>query len=246
MLRLMTYNLGIDAEINLDLTTRIIKHVAPNILVLNEIPLNGVKQNAIQVLSVKISLTNFYLAKSANSNNHTALFSSYELKNERVLPGFYNSGVLSTLRTDIGELSIAGIHLAPDSEDTRLAEIRTVIEEQRPQKNKIIVGDLNSISPENTAESRNHSGDLIKDKTRYDVIQFLKESGYSDAAIATHKEKIPTVPVTQDADVTFYNLRLDYIFISDTLISQLARYSVLVNEDTKANSDHFPVVVDIR
>lgn len=244
MVTLMVYNLGFNVEEHVSSAIKIIKNESPDLLVLIEAKWL-VNHKAIQDFSAKLDFPYFYLAKSYNSSNRVALFSKFRLENVSDVPGMKNAVVIATVGSDLGDLSIAGVHLASNTEDTRLTEIDRIISLQKSNQNKIILGDLNSVSPENIVKNRSLSG-TNKLEIRYDVVESIRNAGYQDTALVSKRENIPTVPVTQDGDVTYYDLRLDYIFLSNSLVNRLVDYRVIVNELTKACSDHYPVVVRLE
>jgi endonuclease/exonuclease/phosphatase family metal-dependent hydrolase len=55
-----------------------------------------------------------------------------------------------------------------------------------------------------------------------------------------------TVPITHDGDLTYKNLRLDYIFLSKQLLLNFSSYRVIKNDLTKIASDHFPIIVELK
>lgn len=244
MVSLMTYNLGFDRKEHISSAIKTIKNESPDILVLIEVKWL-VDHKAIQALSANLGFPYFYLAKSDNSSNRIALFSKFSLENASDVRGMKNAAIIATIESDLGEISIAGVHLATNTEDTRLTEIEKIVSLQKSNQNKIIIGDLNSVSPENIVKSHTLSG-TKKLEIRYDVVERIKNAGYQDTALVTEKENVPTVSVTQDDDVTYYDLRLDYIFLSNSLVNRLVDYRVIVNEITNVCSDHYPVVVRIE
>lgn len=243
MFRLMTYNIGNSSE-NIESVIKLIKSENPNLVVLNEIPINFIDLPNLQKLANRLNLPNFCSAKSSISDNHTVLFSNLKLKDGIALPELHNSSVVVTVETDMGIFSVAGVHLAPNTEDTRLNEIKSVISKQQGIMQKIILGDFNSISPENKVKSKNLSNSK-EPETRYDVINFIRNSGYFDSAFKTNSEQKPTVTVTQDGEITYYNLRLDYVFLSYSFENQVVDYRVLDTPETNTISDHYPIVVSI-
>lgn len=244
MIRIMTYNVGPDIKDNLSLLVKIIKTTSPDILLINES--NWLAQKSLLLsLSVDLELPYYCFAKSSNTSNDTTLLSKYPLKDIVILKNFKNSGILCVAKTIDGDISLAGVHLSPSMEDIRKSETAEVITKQGKYKLKVIFGDLNSISPENLVSVRSN-GKLHFESARYDVIKKIRDSRYFDTAILTNKDQDPTVLNTKDGDTEYVNLRLDYVFISDTLGERLLKYEVVVNNLTRLCSDHYPVLVTLK
>lgn len=245
MLNLMTYNIGGNKE-HLSLIEEIVKAEKPDVLVLNEI--SWIDDKSAVEMSSRIGLPYFCFSKSTKSINHTAIFSTFSLDNRRHITGLQNSGIIVMAKTKYGQISIAGINLAPNTEDTRLSEIKNVCSAQYNCEYKIIMGDLNSISPENQVKSNHLSGTSeFEEPVRYDVIGFIKNLGYRDAAVIACKGHVATVPYTVDGNVEYYDLRLDYVFLSGQLVdSRRVNYSVIASKKTNRLSDHYPIVVRIN
>jgi len=240
----MTYNLGKYINRHLSLAANIIKDHEPDVLVLNEASWAKCKPHILKKLSAKFMLPYFLVAKSIKTNNHTVIYSKNKMEDDTTMVNFRNAGIIVTVNTKIGDVSIAGVHLAPNTEDNRLLEIERIISKQKKSKLKIILGDLNSISPNNTVISSLKSHGL-PEAVRYDVVNRIKKAGYVDAAVITQKEQISTVPITQDNNIIYYNLRLDYVFLSKSLTERAVNYSVIINEKTRVCSDHYPIMVQI-
>jgi endonuclease/exonuclease/phosphatase family metal-dependent hydrolase len=85
-----------------------------------------------------------------------------------------------------------------------------------------------------------------KQPYQHEVIERIKKAGYLDAAVITQKEQIHTVPVTQDSDVVYHDLRLDYVFLSNSLAERTVDYRVIINEITRVCSDHYPIIAYIQ
>ncbi len=198
----------------------------------------------LKQLAAQLNLPFYCFAASTTSINHIALLSKYPLKDVRVIPGMQNAGIIAIAKTELGDISLACVHLTPNTEDTRLAEITTVLSQRGNYKNKVILGDLNSISPENCVKSY-HSSQILE-QPRYDVVEQIRNAGFVDIAIITEKEQQCTVPVTKDNDIIFYDLRLDYIFLSHALVERAIDYHVVVNEITRNVSDHYPIKATLR
>lgn len=243
MISLMTYNLGDNGENNISSIIDVIKKEASDILVLNEVGWLNKKPYTLEWLSTELSLPYFIFGKSNKSVNHVAIFSKFHLKNATVVNGLQNAGIVTIVKTELGDISVAGVHLAPNTEDTRLAEITNIFSQQKNCQFKIILGDLNSISSENGVKD---DFLIFGEKPRYEVIERIKKEGYVDAAEITQKQQICTVSLTRDNGIVYHNLRLDYIFLSNSLVKHGVDYHVVVNKTTRKCSDHYPITVNIH
>jgi exodeoxyribonuclease III len=245
MIGLMTYNLGTTGEKHIDEIVETIKSESPDILVLNEVGWIKMKPFILSNLMKELDLPYARNTEYSLSGNHTALFSRFPLKNTVEFSSFANAGIIAVAETSIGEISIGGVHLAPNTEDTRLSEIVQIVSQQKDYSHKVILGDLNSVSLGSIVKSKNLSG-LPGEPCRYEVTEYLKKSGYADTAAVTNNQHIYTVSRTQDKDVIYFKLRLDYIYLSHQLKERIIGYKVIKNKTTKMCSDHYPIIAKIR
>ena len=250
----MTYNILDGGEGRLDLILKVIKTENPDFLVVNEV--NGFeKDDKINNFSREIRLPYYKLSLSGEYDYHTAIFSKYPFKEIKEIRPLRNAGTLVVIETELGEISIIGVHLAPYTEETRLTEINLIINQQKQYQNKILMGDMNSLS---TGDGYNE--EIIKGfnenqlskfttngKFSFDVINKITSSSYIDTAEVFRKESVSTVPteITQD-EANLTEMRLDYIFVSDSLKNKIKSYSVVKNNLTNKASDHYPVVIEIK
>ena len=154
----------------------------------------------------------------------------------------------------MGELSVASFHLTPYSEDLRHPEIDLILDFQKQYLNKVLMGDMNSLSKndgynENIIDGFNdvQTKKFTRDgKLRFDVTDKILSTGYQDSAVLLAKNKDNTVPTPSNKDAAHAEMRLDYIFLSDSLSQHLTSYKVVKNELTDKASDHYPVVVTLK
>lgn len=245
MISLMTYNLGSNSLDRVHSAIHNIAREEPDILVLNELDWLKLEPDLMDWMSKRLSLPNYCIAESTQSANHVALFSRFPLDDVTIVPDMKNAGIVASAKSDVGVISIAGVHLASNTEDTRLAEILTVISLQERYPYKVILGDLNSISPENSVKCWSPSEIRTQD-VRHDVVMCIRRAGYIDAAVITRNEEVSTVPLTRDNDIVYYDLRLDYIFLSDSFAGRNIDYGVIINAVTYASSDHYPIIARVQ
>jgi len=255
-MELMTYNILYGGGNRLSLILKIIKIENPDFLVINEAN-DFEKNDKLNQFSEEIRLPYFKLSLSGDRdyNTHTAVFSKYPFKEIKEIKPLRNAGILAIIETDLGEISIVGAHLSPYTEDSRLLEIDLITNQQRQYQNKILMGDMNSLSA-----SDDYNKEIIKGfndmqlekfttdgKFRFDVINKINSLGYVDTAVVFDKQKRVTVPtrVNQD-EAHLVKMRVDYIFVSDSLKNRIKNHSVIKNALTEKASDHYPVVIELE
>ena len=245
----MTYNI-LDGGHDFDAVLETIKTEKPDFLTINEA--NGFDENNNQKLkefAEKTGFSHFHLALSGEDDYHVAVFSKLPLREIREITPLARAGILVVIDSDFGEICVLGTHLTPFGEDLRMAEIDLLISAQTPYANKILMGDMNSL-----AKSGQYSVKMFSEKqatkfvndnqVRYDVTERILSSGYIDTAVLCDTRDT-TVPTPVNRDPYHAELRLDYIFVSDSLRENVASYSVVKNALTDKASDHYPIVVSL-
>ncbi len=253
-MKLITYNISNGGEDRFDSVIEIVSDENPDFLIINEA--NGFERNDNQKLkefSEKIKLPYFQLSLSGEYDYHTAVFSKYPFKEIEGLKPLRNAGIIAVIETELGEIAIVGVHLTPDTEDLRLKEIGLIVGRQKKYQNKILMGDMNSLSA-----TDDYNQGIIKEfdeaqlnkfttngKFRFDVINKIISIGYMDTAVIFGKQKESTVPTKINKDEAhLISMRVDYAFISDSLKNKVKNYSVIKNNLTEKSSDHYPVVIE--
>ena len=143
----MTYNIQDGGKGRIDEIVKIFNLHSPDFISVNEAT-DFDKKDArlLKELSNKIGLRHYYLAMSAQSHSHVAILSRYPFKAIQELHPLKNAGVVVTVETDLGDISVAAVHLASNPEDVRLNELNTAISQQIKCDLRIVIGDLNSLS----------------------------------------------------------------------------------------------------
>ena len=253
-MKLMTYNIldgGVD---RLGLIIEAITSVGPDYLTINEANTFAADGNKVlKEVSSKIGLPYCDIALSGEYDYHVAVFSKYPLETVQKIQPLKRACIIATVKTDVGELSIASLHMNPYAEDLRREEIERVLSYQNKFEKRILMGDMNSLSWEDGYNPKmvQEFNDIQKKKytkngkLRFDVISTMTGAGYNDSAVVLKKNNISTVPTPMNEGAAHGDVRLDYIFVSRPLVSHLANYEVIKNEVTKKASDHYPVVVEI-
>ena len=160
----------------------------------------------------------------------------------------------NAIRVRAKEIDIFSIYLDDISENTRINQIKAVLELVNPNTPTIITGDLNTIDHDDLAETRKGIEELsrrfpgpmksmetsLNEMTRCEVTKILTGQGFVDLG----KDRGNTVPAKLfplpiDGPV----LRLDYAFGNNRIKS--VRFSVLTEEKYGNLSDHYPILMKI-
>jgi len=251
----MIYNILDGGDGRLKMIAKIIKNENPDFVTINEA--NGFdfnNQQKLKELSELTGLSNYYLALSGEYDYHVAVLSKYAFKSVTEIHPLKRAGIMSVFDTSIGELAIVSTHLAPNSESTRIPEIDLILSELKPYDNKMVMGDMNSLS-----DKDGYSNDIIKSfndsqirkftnngELQFEITNKIISAGFTDSGLALDQQKITTVPTLSNQDVSHSSLRLDYAFISESLKNNLNSYKVIKNELTEKASDHYPVVIELK
>ena len=253
-MKLMTYNI-LDGAINTLLQViEIVNQTSPDFLTLNEA--NTFAENDHKLLEEfadKTNFSHFEIALSGEGNYHVAVFSKFPFIETKKLQPLSRACLITTINSPFGLLSVASLHLSPFSEDTQHGEIDLIVNAQKEYPNRILMGDLNSLSridkyDEKIIDKFNEAQrkKFTKDgELRYDAIDKILSVGYFDPAIKMDKNMEPTVPTAANKDNTHGNMRLDYIFLSESLMPHLLNYSVIRTKLTDQASDHYPVTIEL-
>jgi exodeoxyribonuclease-3 len=255
MMKLMTYNILDGGEGRLQLIVDAIKKEHPDYLTITEANTFANKNSKIlKEISGKIGLPYFDIALSGEYNYHVAVVSKYPFKEVHKIQPLMRACLVTLVETNFGFLSIASLHLTPYSEDLRRPEIELIVNFQKKYENRILMGDMNSLSKHdgyNQELIRKFNKVQLKKFTtdghfRFDVIEKILAAGYYDTALQLGKNKTYTVPTPANMDNAHANMRLDYIFISSSLLLYLNDYDVIKNDITDKASDHYPVIVNLH
>ncbi|MEO6761725.1 MAG: endonuclease/exonuclease/phosphatase family protein [Candidatus Saccharimonadales bacterium] len=250
----MTYNILDGGGNRLDLIAKVINNAHPDIITINEA--NGFNEDngqKLKRLSQKTGLPYYHLALSGEYDYHVAVISKIPFKARQEVHPLMRAGIIVVVETEFGDVSICGTHLTPYSEAQRIPEIRLIIDSQKKYKNRVLMGDMNSLSsndgyPSSMPEDFNES--QLKKFTKDKILQFqvtntINTAKYIDVAIKLRKQADKTAPTSSNQDVTHASTRLDYIFVSTNLESHIASYQVIKDELTERASDHYPVLVEL-
>lgn len=254
-MKLMTYNIFDGGQERLPFILEAVKKESPDYLTINEA--NGFNVDDEKILrefAEKVNLPHYDISLSGEYDYHVAVFSKYPFKKVQKLKSLMRACLVVELETELGEISIASFHLTPYTEDLRLPEIDLVLKSQTGIKNSILMGDMNSLSKADQYDSsiiKDFNDTQIKKYTtdgnlRFDVTEKILSAGYHDCALELKRNKDNTVPTLLNEDSAHGHMRLDYIFLSKSLLPCLGKYRVIKNELTDKASDHYPVTVEVK
>lgn len=249
-MNILSYNILDGGLYRIPLILKVIKKASPDFLAIQEANIFfDDNQKILKQFSIELELQYFDISKSPEGY-HVASFSKYPFKQVSKLQGFRNACLQVVIETELGEISISNTHLHPYEEEIALNEISGAIEAQKDYRNRITLGDLNSLSPEDnyqTALMESFNDIQIKKftengKFRFRVISELLSNDYVDSAVSLNKNKLNTVPTKSATDEAHMALiRLDDIFVSNSLATHLKLYEVIKTNKSDQASDHYPV-----
>ena len=217
---------------------------------------NGWHDDNYQVLRYMQAATGLHNSFfcQANTAYHLVFLSLFSLFNTRCerVGLWHGSAVARYYSPDIGEVTIVLVHLDPRSEDERFKEVRLILSHFGLEKNLIMMGDFNSLSPADCytqdiflslqRKSIRKFGDAA---LRYDVINSILDAGLHDVFDIKGRYPVSSVPTSLREDPThIVPLRLDYIFVSPGLASYIKEVFFYTAGESLEASDHFPLVVD--
>ncbi len=255
-MKIMTSNIlegGIDKKgSRIEHIIAVINEVNPDFIALQEA--NNFDENdneLLKTVSNETNLPHYTLSPGAPNPDrkryHVASLSRYPLREEHTFPeSTFQSAALSVaIDSPLGEISLCNVHLHANSEAERLKEIEVIIKYQSKHKNHIILGDFNAVS---------RSDDLpdlsIEESTRYDFPHFdvtdMLSEGYVDVVShldVSDNSTHPTVGVSHP--ICKSPIRIDYIFVNPSLVSNVNSGAVIKTETSEIASDHYPVVVTL-
>ncbi|MGL4649428.1 MAG: endonuclease/exonuclease/phosphatase family protein [Caldilineaceae bacterium] len=147
-----------------------------------------------------------------------------------------------------GAFTVYVTHLDHTDEEARVVQFRNARQWLIRDRNRphLLMGDINAISawdfahrPDDLATLRDHShgSNLVDGDTGPRVVAAIEKAGYTDAA------RLLAAPGGRSYVRAQLDLRLDYLFASESLAPLVRGYGIIENAD--AVSDHRPVWVDL-
>lgn len=251
----MHYNILFGGDGRLEQIFKVIKEVNPDICGILEAVGWHDRKEEISELAKKHGYEFFEIAK-ANSRHNIAVISKITLNvsalNENIRHAVLNAEVAS------GEFAgtlFSFCHLSPVDEDMRLIEVNEILKNNADYKNKVVMGDFNSLSPHDPYD-RDKILKVMQEKNikkygentlRFDVINTFEDAGYTDAAIIAKYPFTTTVPTPFNTDPFHADaLRIDYAYVSEGLKGKVKNFAVYKTPDSDQASDHYPVYFELE
>lgn len=229
----------------------------PDILGLLE--LNGWHLNNFIKLKLFKKKTRFRYHGFCKSKDgyHIALLSRTEfVKTQAINRGMWHGAVRAKIKFGTQDLTIILTHLDPFTETNRLKELKVLTKHILGSQNVILMGDLNSLSPQdgyNEAKLLRKAKEIkLKKfgtrKLHKSVITQILSMGLVDLSKKFSKKFEHTVPSRYNIDEAhFIKLRLDYMFASPELLASCVKKArVIRTNQTNQLSDHFPLLAEVK
>ena len=243
ILKLLSYNIGFGGLGREDALAKVIKTVAPDLVVFQE----ATHPSVIERLSEATQLP-FWAAREKHSIGY---ISRTEVAYHE---WHYPAGARHSFLEIVPELSdtrVFGLHLSARfskwDERRRAREIRALLEGIKRHQDgfHVLVGDFNTLAPGEVLEIDRMPA-WIKAliwisgrKLQRETIQLMLDAGYGDGYRMLHEEDKGYTFPTWDPHV-----RLDYLFVPQAFRERLAECDVIIEpqERIRAASDHCPLL----
>lgn len=179
-------------------------------------------------------------------NKCILVLSKYKPLFSTIVPLFHNGSIVIGFETNGEFIQVAFVHLSPHDEAIRLTETKKVLSTLSTKRDfrNFIMGDMNSVSIYDKDTLTAENSGVVKPK--FTVTNYLHQHAYTDIGANFATEFIPTVLETREGQQVFHNLRLDYCFCANDVMNHVLKYDVIINDKTKALSDHYPILVRIN
>lgn len=255
-MRVLTYNLlaGQDDDgLRLREAALLLRAAKPDVLVLNEATLLALDEGA-RLRELEAVLGMHGTLALARSGYHVALFVRAATAEtvEFVAGPLSHVALVAKLRVSSHELQVVGAHLDPFSADKRLQEVQLLLTRIDPARPRLLLGDLNAISPRDATTVRPETW-VERYRARHldaagavDVraLDALERGGLIDMHAALHRETMPTRPTARYASGDRPSQRLDYIFASADLARTATACAPFEHANAETASDHRPLYAD--
>ncbi|WP_238387107.1 endonuclease/exonuclease/phosphatase family protein [Sphingobacterium olei] len=165
-------------------------------------------------------------------------------------------------------------HLSPFDWESRKRDIDMVLAHAKllpVDAGKVIMGDLNALSPSDSAQYGElevamaksegrleavsglsivegktiHRNNLDDTKIDYSVVGEVLTNGFTDVIAHKHPDFQNSVPTESVRKKSSFLRRIDYIFVNDVLTPRIFKAEILKDELTHRMSDHYPVLLKL-
>lgn len=233
-----------------------VNEVKPDVVVLQE--LNGFTEEKLADLAKDYGHKHVALLKEGGYP--TAITSKTELKNvqrvqiESKVPPFRVHGYVYA---ETQGINVFALHYSSQSNDLVVQEAEHMIEHARSLENSdkiVFAGDFNSISPldERFLGSKVWINSLKKYRTHriptdYRAIELFENAGYKDVLLLNNSFYKPSFPAKSDyLSSDFMGMRLDYVYLSETLANVCDYAEIIQTNFTNGASDHYPYLLNFK
>ncbi len=249
--RLMTYNILDGGGPRREAITDIIRHHAPDVVILPEV----MQVEVLEQMARALSMT-WRVGGGTAKGRKVGLLSRLPILNTRTrrLAGRRHGLATTVQLSNAQKLTVCGLHLIPfhtwPFECRRQLELRRLLAwlNQTEATLPLLAGDVNAIAPADEALMTN-APVWVKAQTwpqggkilRF-ALKTLFNTGYIDAYRRLHPAEAGfTLPAAAP------EVRLDYIFVPPALQASLRSCAVAEEPDAvRTASDHLPVVADFE
>lgn len=261
-LRIITYNIyqgmRLDTTENKARFTEWVREQDPDVLALQEV--KSVTQSELEDLARKYHHPYAVILKEGGSP--VALTSKYPIVSvQRVAGNMHHGFILAKVRG----FSIMVVHLSPFTFWKRREETDLILATVRSQslgKKLVLLGDFNAVSPADSVyykdgklavqkaedgKKYDYHENLVNGQLDYEVIERVLNEGFSDV-IETYRPKYDhTYPTGYGLKKYPYKemQRIDYIFVSDSLIDHVTNAEIIKDSFTDFYSDHYPIMMEL-
>ena len=254
-MRVMTFNIllgGVDENgSRIEFIKKTINDASPDFVALQEAN-HFEKDNdkLLKEVSQHVGLKYYALSPGSRLDGkqyHVASFSRYPFKETHLFSArqFQCAGLFTVMGSPLGELAICNVQLNLEetghSEDKRLGELEIIFKHVSGHKTQILLGDFNSLSLDD-----DYQLDTLEVEPRFDVTNRLKRN-YVDVASYLKLDNRSTYPTATNQNPAYTKpLRIDYIFVTPSLVSNIKDASVIKTPTAERASDHYPIIATIE
>ncbi len=252
LLRIASYNILNGGEERLDKISTVIKKINPDICgILEAVGSQDKLKGVANDLGYK-----FFDIAIANSKYNIAVLSKIPFTIKAIKTGIRHVILEATIENGLFKnFGIFFVHLSPISEDDRLLETRELLQNVAKFSEAIIMGDFNSLSPNDPYDQKEllqifKKNNIIKygtEKLRFDVIKKIESEGLVDTMNYLKHPFASTTPTPSNKDPNHSaNIRIDYAFLTKNIIKYFKKAEVFKNEVADMASDHYPLFIELQ
>lgn len=254
MLRIAHYNILQGGETRLSDIAKVIKEINPDICGILEAVNWQTDLRKFRLFCESLGYRYFDIA-IANYRYNIVIFSKIAI-NVQVIRLKLRHVILkaTVLEGEFKSTKLYFVHLSPFSEGARLAELRTLLTRIDVSKNIIVLGDFNSLSHRDPYDKKKLLK-IFQDASikkygvrtlRLDVIKRIERAGLCDAAKYLKQSFVASTPTLSNVDKAHATkLRIDYAFLSKSMLKHLKRMKIFKSTVAEKASDHYPLFIEL-